>query len=81
MSLGGTALYVLLRTKKRVGDNRIRRGRPPKEPQNLNMIYALVTSKYLVLMAQLIREPVRVIINYRVNQSYVSPRLGQKLSS
>ena len=81
MPLGGTALYVLLRTKKRIGDNRVRRGRPPEEPQNLDIIYALVTSKYLVLTAQLTEEQVRVMINYRANRSYVLPRLGQKLSS
>jgi RNase H-like domain found in reverse transcriptase/Reverse transcriptase (RNA-dependent DNA polymerase)/Integrase zinc binding domain/Chromo (CHRromatin Organisation MOdifier) domain/Retroviral aspartyl protease len=72
---------ALPRLKKRVGEGLERRGPSPTEPQSLNSIQARSTSAHLVLTATLQNEQVRIMVDCGANRSYVSLRLGQKLSS
>jgi hypothetical protein len=67
--------------KKRMGDDRMRRGHSITQPQQLNIIQGPQTSAHLVLTARLETEKVRILVDCGANRSYASFRLGQKLSS
>jgi Retroviral aspartyl protease len=59
----------------------MRRGHSSTEPQQLNMIQDPRTSPHLVLTARLENEQVKVFVDCGANRSYVSLRLGQKMTS
>ena len=65
--------------KKLLGDGYERRGLTPNKPQSLCMML-LDQSTYIVLIAKLEHEKVRVIIDSGANWSYTSTRLRNKLA-
>ena len=70
-------LYPL--PKKRIKDSLARQDYSFIKPQNVDITFIPIISEYIILMAELEGEKIKVIIDYRANRSYVLIRLTQKL--